>query len=476
MGALDGHANACALLHCQSGDGRPLWCRYSLWWLLQPKHAAHRDDEHSDRILPAQPAVFEQPEWRQVTPEHGAVDAIGNTLFSFLEVLTNCNPLAKKKTAVKIEKKEEYLADEDDLGEDGDDNPTDLDDGVPNFPIGIFNPRSLIMLYWNLIILILVCYNLVICPMRFSFEYMQLSVRLDSPFAQPGWGFWNSQWLWIEYAVDAFFALDVIVQLSTAFFREYEGEFKLVVDRSEVTSHHLKRWFVVDLAVGFPFEFLHNYKYHLGRGDLKAPKYDAILARYCRVVKFLKLKELSKITRVGNLDHHISSLRERIALSQGPLRVIKFLVAFLYTLHVVSCMLFAVARAFDDDIQDSWIQHVGMMVVSSAEVDGKERTFASWRLLDDPSLSWSNQYLASFYYMTTTLTQVGYGDFLPVSFYEVMILSVAMVAGVADILLLLCDVALLGWLCRSCAWWVVVAGLIESSSLQGTPCVVARLP
>jgi len=404
--------------------------RYSLWWLLQPKHAAHRDDEHSDRNLPSHPAVFEQPEWRQVKPEVNPVDAIGGTIFSILGVLSRFNPLRKKRLSANVTNVAKSGIHQDDDSDDGDEHGSDGHrdrNGVPDFPLFILNPRSLMMLYWNLTILILVCLNMCICPFRYAFEYMQLQTRVDSPLAQPHWGIWNSLGLWMEYGIDAFFALDIIVQVNTAFFKEQEGEFKLIVDRSEVFWHHVKRWFLVDAAVGFPFEFQRNWRYHLAGGELQLPNQLHIFVRYCRIVKFFKLGQLFKITRVGNLDHHISSLKERIALLQGPLRVIKFLVAFLYTLHFVSCLLFIVARVFDDSLNDSWIQHVGMMVVS--EEGPEKREFSSFRALNDPGLGISNQYLASLYYMTTTLTQVGYGDFLPVSFYEVAILTIAMVAG-----------------------------------------------
>jgi voltage-gated potassium channel Kch len=62
-------------------------------------------------------------------------------------------------------------------------------------------------------------------------------------------------------------------------------------------------------------------------------------------------------------------------------------------------------------------------------VDGEVREYSKAATLTDINIPLSNQYLGAIYYMTTTLTGVGYGDILPTSIYEVILLSVAMVVG-----------------------------------------------
>ena len=224
-------------------------------------------------------------------------------------------------------------------------------------------------------------------------------------------------------------ALDIFVTLRSAYFKESEGQFRLIVNQSEVMAHNLRKWFILDLAVGFPYEALFNYKYLFFGGPLNDPRYWYSMVRFARCLKFLKLKDLFLLTRVGNMDYYISSIKERIALSQGPVRVTKFMAAFLYSLHVVSCVLFAVALWFGRILNDSWIEHVSLITTSTVNQNGVIRKYSSRRTLNDPGIEMSEQYLASLYYMTTTLTQVGYGDFLPVSFYELIVLSIAMVGG-----------------------------------------------
>ena len=42
-----------ALLHLTPRRRKMLGERFSLWWLLQPKHANGREDKHADRNIPA---------------------------------------------------------------------------------------------------------------------------------------------------------------------------------------------------------------------------------------------------------------------------------------------------------------------------------------------------------------------------------------------------------------------------------------
>jgi hypothetical protein len=420
---------------------------HSLWWLLQPKHAHGRDDEHADRNLPQQPAVFLQPEWRQLAPEQGAVGAVSNVLRLIIGVFSSVRGLlGKKKTIADAEKEQEEEAADDD---DDDDDMQDVEtrDGVPEFPFGILNPKSVVMVYWQLTIVALAILNTAFVPFRFCFETQQIEHRKDSTLQ--GWGIWNSNKIYAEYLVDAFFALDIFVQLRSAYFTEYEGDFRIVVAQGEVMSHNLKKWFLLDVAVGLPYEFWFNRGYHLFGGERVETKNWVILVRFARILKILKLKELFTITRVGNLDYTISSIKEKIALSQGPMRVLKFGTVFLYALHFVSCLLFGVGIFFDDVLIDpcdpsvegytvcdpnlqpkaSWIRNVVFITSITEIVDGEVREYSNAVSLRDPDIPISNQYLGAIYYMTTTLTGVGYGDILPTSFYEVILLSVAMVVG-----------------------------------------------
>ena len=86
---------------------------------------------------------------------------------------------------------------------------------------------------------------------------------------------------------------------------------------------------------------------------------------------------------------------------------------------------------FQDIVGANWTQQVSMVTVSTIERKGKMREYSSSRTLNDPGLPMNRQYLASLYYMTTTMTQVGYGDFLPVSFYELIVLCISMIETTA---------------------------------------------
>lgn len=362
--------------------------------------------------------------------ERGAVGAINNILFSCLGLfsfLFRCLE-AKKVKQEKDRNTNENNAEAEDVDDD-EGNMKTLPDGVTDFPFSVLNPRSLLMLWWNVAIFSLVIFNMCFCPYRLSFETMQMKVRRESNMAQPDWGVWNSSMLYLEYLTDAVFFLDIFVQLRTAYFSQSDGEFRLVVSHAEVSAHNLRKWFILDLAVGFPYEAAFNYRHHILGEELQEPKFWCSLVRFARVLKIMKMRDMFTLTRVGNMDYHIALIKEHLALSQGPIRVVKFMGTFFYALHTSSCLLFLVAMWFQDIVGANWTQQVSMVTVSTIERKGKMREYSSSRTLNDPGLPMNRQYLASLYYMTTTMTQVGYGDFLPVSFYELIVLCISMIVG-----------------------------------------------
>ena len=433
--------------------------RHSLWWFLQPRHVEGRNDEKSSRHLPPKKLALLQPVWRQSKIEKGAlgffnsffhklssliyfvVQSMATIYLKFIRKLKECFATApresEKKEAAEGGEQHDETLEGDSSDEEGEErnifeSSEALDaDGVPRFPPNILNPRSLGMLYWNLTITLLVFFNLCFCPFRFGFETMQLEIRKVAKLQN--WGIWNSYLLWMEYIVDAFFCLDVLIQLHTAYFKEQNGEIRLIVAQTPVFMHNIRKWLIIDVGVGFPYEFLFNYKYHFGfegGEQQKDPKFWYTIIRFARFLKFLKFKDWFRISRVGNLDVHITRIKERLALQTGAVRVANFFLAFLYSLHFCACMLFAVARRFDEVLQDSWMNTVGMVATSVIQTEnGTLRPYSSKRATSSIELPINRQYLASLYYMTTTLTQVGYGDFVPVSVYEMILLTFTMIVG-----------------------------------------------
>ena len=92
------------------------------------------------------------------------------------------------------------MDDDDELNNE--ENVDELLDGVPKFPLTILNPRSLMMMYWNLLVYSAVLMNMNFCPFRLAFEAMQLDARKESSRTNENWGVWNSRWIYMEYGID----------------------------------------------------------------------------------------------------------------------------------------------------------------------------------------------------------------------------------------------------------------------------------
>ncbi len=139
--------------------------------------------------------------------------------------------------------------------------------------------------------------------------------------------------------------------------------------RSEVARRYVRTWFFPDLLAAIPFFLLFPPAAYGG-------------SRLLKVARLLQLSRLLKVSRLRGV-YHIWKMRHR--LSPGVFRLGLFLIGISFFAHWAAC---------------GWI-----------------------------ALTGTRSYIDAIYWTVTTLTTVGYGDFVPVSGSQKIYTMMVMVAG-----------------------------------------------
>jgi hypothetical protein len=129
------------------------------------------------------------------------------------------------------------------------------------------------------------------------------------------------------------------------------------------------------------------------------------LARLPRIYRLLRIARLFKVLRIFRRIALVNKLRDYMNFNIGAFRLIKFLIATLFLVHIVGCFWVLMA-SFDDYNPDTWISRVHMNDSDNFSV-----------------------YLASIYWTFTTLLTVGYGDISAYTDMELAYASCWMLVG-----------------------------------------------
>jgi len=258
-------------------------------------------------------------------------------------------------------------------------------------PWYIFGPKSGYRMAWDVVILVLLVYTMVVMPLRLGFD-LEASVM----------GFW----FWLETFIDLAFIVDVGINFFTSYTDDDTG--KLVVDLPTIAQSYIFGWFSLDLVSSIPFDFI---QYASGAGDTGdyGVASSAKTLKTGRLIKVLRIFKLSKLLRLARAVNVGRRLEENLDLvGRAPIKIFKIVFATLFMSHIFAC---------------GW---AGM-----ARVNG-ERTFMtnSWASMWGVTTSGiTKEYLSALYWSVTTLTTVGYGDISPQDNAEMIFAAFAMIAG-----------------------------------------------
>ncbi|CAI2381160.1 unnamed protein product [Moneuplotes crassus] len=224
--------------------------------------------------------------------------------------------------------------------------------------------------YWDLTITLLVIISGILTPLRLAF------VENEDSFS----------WLLLDTVIDLFFLADIIINFFTVYTNRSED---FVVSRKLIALNYLRGWFIIDFIAIIPVNYFYDPKQ--GVNDL---------ARLARLVRLYKLVKLFRIVKQGGKIKKYAA--DALKLNMVKERILTFILFLTITCHVLSCMWYFSA-SWDDFSPDTWV--------------------AKTNYQDESDL---RKYIYCFYFTTTIITTVGYGD-MPITTSLEKIIAIGMI-------------------------------------------------
>ncbi|CAG9311341.1 unnamed protein product [Blepharisma stoltei] len=243
-------------------------------------------------------------------------------------------------------------------------------------PKFLFHPYGKFKLTWNFVMILLMLYTGFITP------YITCFIdNISEPL------------FYTEISVSILFFLDTIFTFNSAYFNRAE---MLIVNRKDIAKKYIKTWFIVDIVSILPFDLITgNYS-----GGLTN------ILKVSRLYKLFRLIRLMKMMRFAKSRAFLDEFIDKLKLSSGFISMCKFMFIVLVTVHIIGCFWYYIAK-LEDFTPESWI-------VRSNLIDGSN----------------FEKYIASIYFVFTTLTTVGYGDITPLNNDEKIFAMFLMAFGI----------------------------------------------
>lgn len=249
----------------------------------------------------------------------------------------------------------------------------------------LINPEGDFKILWDTIVAVFVVYSFLVTPFKLSFVP-------DNHYI-----FWD---FFDDFGVGLIFLIDMIMNFVTPIYIDYQ----LVISQKKIIFNYLKFWFWLDFLSVFPFEFFLDF---FTEDDL-SQDYSVIskaatlpklwrLFRIARLLRTLKIKK-KEDTFLGKI-FKILVKNQTLMISIVPFYILNVVIA-----HIFASIWHSIGH-FEQE--NSWITTSGY--------------------INEPFF---DRYVASFYYIYSTVTTTGYGDITPSTIYEYILTILTQIIGV----------------------------------------------
>lgn len=126
---------------------------------------------------------------------------------------------------------------------------------------------------------------------------------------------------------DLFFLIDIIIIFNSAY---YDDDMDIIDHRGKICVSYLSGWFLIDFMAIVPFELI-----------LKSMQFNSLVrvSRFGRLYKIVKITRLVRILKIMKEKNKLLRyLNEFLKLGLGFERLFFFIMIFLLSLHIVTCL------------------------------------------------------------------------------------------------------------------------------------------
>ena len=303
----------------------------------------------------------------------------------------------------------------------------------------MIHPFSRFRRRWDVAVVVATAYVAMLAPFVIGFD-------VD---VEPG-----SSMYAFDRCADAAFILDVFLNYLTGYVESNRG--RVVLEPRAVAWTYTKTWAPLDVLASVPFDLVfpderrvafetdasYDASYTATTAAFAPPPPGASLAgtssradaayRGAKVVRVIKLIRLLKLFRVLRVTRALARLERGLSVRYGAWQIVKFICVVLtlahwqacawFLTHAVQKSAFVEGRGGNHAASGDAADDVATWVDVLAETQG-----TAPETLDDQSRF--AKYAACVYWATTTMTTIGYGDIVPVTSVERVIVIFAQLIG-----------------------------------------------
>ncbi|GBG32779.1 Potassium voltage-gated channel subfamily H member 6 [Hondaea fermentalgiana] len=249
----------------------------------------------------------------------------------------------------------------------------------------LVNPYSSYMQVWDIFLILGLIYAAVVTP-------------VDAAFLEP---LVYNALFFFNLIVDLIFFTDIIITFNLPYLNPATGLW--VRKHSAIARNYLRSWFIIDFVSVVPFDWI-----------ITAIAGDDIDSHSLRALRLLKLLKIARILRGSRIWKR---WRDRVGINLTRLHLALYFTAVVLIAHWIACFLGIIPYLEGSTLSDSenWL---GNYLDSNLGLDPEE-------------VPPGEIYLISWYWATTILTTIGFGDITPRTNLERAIVSFLMLLGSA---------------------------------------------